>query len=304
MKTRIAMTPSQLKAFLNVADTASFRKAAELSFVSQPALSRTILNMEAVIGARLFDRDTRKVALTAVGHELLPMARRIVAEFDDSFADLVQFVEGRSGHVVIGTLPSLGVHVLPAAIARFRDDYPDVQFRLFGRTAAVLIAAVERGDVDFALSTRPPPNGRLAFSQLARDEFVLVCRKEDPLAREKALPWSTFENHPLIATPPSSSIRPLTDDAFRRAGLSITPAYECDGELSICGAMVRQGLGITAVPRLAMSLLGADTLAAIPLRSPSAGRSIGIIQHRGRSLSMAAQRFRDQLAQASDWNFP
>lgn len=300
MKTRIAMSPSQLKAFLNVADTTNFRKAAELSFVSQPALSRTILNMEAEIGARLFDRDTRNVSLTAVGRELLPMARRIVAEFDDSFSDLVQFVEGRSGRVVIGTLPSLGVHIVPAAIARFRTAYPDVQFRLIGRAASVLVAAVETGEADFALSTQPPPGGRLSFIELARDEFVLVCRKDDPLAQERALPWSTFEKHPLIATPPSSSIRPLADDAFRRAGLTITPAYECDGELSICGAMVRQGLGITAVPRLAMSLLGSDSLAAVPLRRPSAGRSVGIIQHQARSLSMAALRFRDQLVEAGD----
>lgn len=295
MKTRIALTPAQLKAFLNVANTASFRRGAELSFVSQPALSRTIANIEDVIGARLFDRDTRKVALTATGQELIPVARRIVAEFDDSFAELVRFVEGRSGQVVVGTLPSLGVHMLPVAIARFKQSYPDVKFRLIGRTADILISAVESGDVDFVVSTPPPAGSRFLFNQLARDEFVLVCRRDDPLASAKDLPWSTFLERPLIATPPSSSIRPLTDEAFWQAGLSPSPAYECDGELPICGAMVRASLGIAAVPRLAMCLLGSDMLAAVPLRDPVKTRSIGIVRHDARSLSTTAQRFHDHL---------
>ena len=223
------------------------------------------------------------------------MERRIVAEFDDSFSDLVQFVEGRRGRIIVGTLQSLGVHILPAPMARFRRTYPDVQFRVLGRTASVLADAIEAGDVDFALSTRPTVTGQLNYTELAKDDFVLVCREDDPLARETALPWEIFARYPLVATPPSSSIRPLTDATFREAGLSITPAYECDGELSICAAMIQEGLGITAVPRLAMSLLGTDALAAIPLCKPSTGRSIGLIQHMGCSLSTAATRFRDQL---------
>ena len=299
MSIRIDLTPQQLKAFLGVAETMSFRRAAERSFVSQPALSRTIAHIEATLGARIFDRDTRKVALTAAGQELLPIARRIVAEFDDSFSDLVRLVEGRSGRVVLGTLPSLGVHMLPAAMARFRTRYPDVRFRLVGRTAAILVAAVESGDVDFVVSTPPPPGGRLLFEPLADDGFVLVCRSDDPLAAARDLPWSVFAERPFIATPPSSSIRPLTEEAFRQAGLSPAPALECAGELPSCGAMVRAGLGIAAVPRLAMCLMGTEGLAAIPLRDPVKTRVIGIVRHEGRSLSTAARRFHDHLVETA-----
>lgn len=299
MTIRIDLSPQQLKAFLRVAETSSFRRAAERAFVSQPALSRTIAQIETVLGTRLFDRDTRKVSLTAAGLELLPVARRIVAEFDDSFSDLVRFVEGRSGRVVLGALPSLGVHMLPAAMAGFRATYPDVRFRLIGRTAEILIRAVESGDVDFVVSTPPPFGGRLLFEELLQDAFVLVCRSDDPLAGETDLPWSTLLERPLIATPPSSSIRPLSDDAFREAGLAPEPAFECDGELPICGAMVRAGLGLAAVPKLAMSLMGAEGLAAVPLRDPVKRRTLGIVRHEARSLSTAASRFHDHLIEVA-----
>ncbi|WP_170235551.1 LysR family transcriptional regulator [Verticiella sediminum] len=292
---RIPLTPQQLKAFVHLAEAASFRVAAARAHVSQPALSRTIQHIEAVVGARLFDRDTRSVALTAAGRELLPMARRIVAEFDDTFADLVQFVEGRGGRVVIGMLPSMGVHVLPRAIAEFRAAYPGVLFRLRGMSAAPLLAAVEAGEVDFAVGTQPPAGRYLTFTRLGLDEFVLVCREDDPLARERSAAWAVLRTRPLIAVSPSSSIRPLTDTAFAQAGLSITPAYECEGELSICGALVREGLGVMVVPRLATCLLGGGPIAAVPLRRPTVRRAVGIVERKGRSLSAAAQRFRDQL---------
>lgn len=293
--TRIALTPQQLKAFLLLADARNFRAAAQQAHVSQPALSRTIQHIETVLGARLFDRDTRRVEFTAAGRELLPMARRIVAEFDDAFAELVQFVEGRAGRVVVGMLPSVGVHVLPRAIARFKASHPDVHFRLRGLSAAPLHQAVAQGEVDFGVGTPPPTGGPLGFVRLWRDEFVLACRSDDPLAAQASVPWSVFQERALIAVSSTSSIRPLTDAAFARAGVPVTPAYECEGELSICGALVREGLGVMAVPRLALSLMGAGPLAAVPLRRPVLGRPIGIVVHPGRSQSVAAQRFRQLL---------
>lgn len=291
---RVHLTLPQLEAFVRVASLGNFRAAAQSLFVSQPALSRTIRIAEELVGARLFDRDTRHVALTAAGHELLPIARRIVGEFDDAFSELSQFMEGRSGRITVAALPSAGVALLPQAIAAFRRERGQVEFLLQDASASPLLNRINDGSADIGITVKPPPDPRFAFTPLLLDEFVLVCRQDDALAAQPTARWSAFESRPFIASSLNSSIRPLTEAVFLEQGLAVRPAFEC-ANIAIIGALVDAGLGISAVPRLALRLLDARTLAAIPLGSPKLGRQIGIVTRTGRSLSPAAQAFIEQL---------
>ncbi len=293
---RIPLTPQQLRSFLLVAELKNFRLAADASHVSQPALSRTVQQIEEVLGTLLFDRNTRRVELTPAGTELVPIARRIVGEFDDAFAELSQFIEGRSGRITVAMLPSVGVVLLPAAIASFKAQYPAVEFRLKGLSAGPLLDAIAEGTADIGFSVQPPTNSHFAYQHLLVDDFVLVCRKDHPLATHTELTWAVFQHHPVIAPSSSSSIRPMTDAAFMRLGLSIRPAYECEGELSIGGALIAQGLGVMAVPRLALRLMDLAQLAAVPLKRPLLRRKIGIITRAERTLSTAALNFKSHLA--------
>ena len=95
-----------LRIFLRVAQTCSFSETARLEHVSQPALSRTIRLLEEQLGARLFDRDTRNVTLTAAGAQLQPIAERLISEYDLAFTDLAQALSGERGRVTVGALPS------------------------------------------------------------------------------------------------------------------------------------------------------------------------------------------------------
>lgn len=293
---RISLTPQQLKMFLLVAELKNFRRAARALHLSQPALSRTIKQMESALGTTLLDRNTRRVELTAAGVELMPIARRIVSEFDDAFGELAQFMEGRSGRISVAMLPSLGVALLPQAMGSFKACYPSVEFSISGLAARPLLEAIEEGAVDFGITVQPATGKRFDYQHLLRDEFVLVCRNDHPLASAKALPWSTFLEHPFIATSHSSSIRPMTDAAFQRLGLTVRPALEYGGELSICGALIAQGLGITAVPRLALHLMNCARLTAVRLHRPILHRRIGIVTRSGRTLSTAALNFKTHVA--------
>lgn len=293
---RVPLTPRQLNAFLQVAELKNFRLAAEVLHLSQPALSRTINQMEHVLGAQLFDRTTRHVALTPAGVQLMPIARRIVREFDDAFSELNQFIQGRSGRITVAMLPSVGATLLPAAIASFKSGFPDVDFHLRGLSAGPLLDALDEGSADVGVSVRPPVNTLFEYDHLLEDDFVLVCRQDSPLARQAQASWRAFQDHPVIAPSSSSSIRPMADAAFLRLGLTIRPAFECDGELSTCGALIAQGLGIMPVPRLALCLMDLSRLAAVPLKKPILRRQIGIIVKAERSLSQAALHFVDHLA--------
>ncbi len=291
---RAKLTLQQLEAFARVAATGNFRAAALALNVSQPALSRTVRVAEAQLGARLFDRDTRHVELTAAGRELLPIARRILGEFDDAFSELSQFLEGRSGRVTVAALPSASVALLPDAIARFRQSWPQVEFSIVEAPAQALLAAVDEGRVDFGLSVRPAPHQRLHYRHLLDDPFVLLVRRDDALAARASVPWSVCARRPFLASAPGSSIRPMTDAVFLQKGMALRPAFDYPS-VPMGGAMVAAGLGVAALPRLALRLTDTRALVALPLRQPALVRRIGVVTRIGRSLSPASKAFMESL---------
>lgn len=287
---RIDLSLRQLEAIVQLAATGSFRAAARELGISQPALSRTLRLAEAALGARLFDRDTRRVAITAAGQELLPIARRVLGEFDTAFGELGQFLQGRSGRVTVATLPSAGMALLPRAIAVFRQQNPQVEFDLLEAPAEALLEAVEAGQADFGLSVRPAPDQRLQYRHLQDDPMVLLCPRGHPLAERASVPWSVFGAHPFIASKPKSSIRPLTDAVFLQKRMAVRTVLEYPS-VAACGALVAEGLGITALPRLALELVDMRRLAAVPLARPEVARAIGIVTRIGRTLPPVSRAF-------------
>ena len=294
---RVNLTLQQLEAFEKVAAGGSFRGAAQALCVSQPALSRTIRIAEETLGTRLFDRDTRHVELTPSGQELLPIARRILHEFDSALSELSQFVDGRRGHVNVASLPSIGVAILPRAVAMLRRRFPDVGFTLEEAPAEPLLKRVEEGLVDFGITVEPPRDTRLRYTHLLDDPFVLVCRRDDPLARRKAAPWTAFAGRPFIGSSSQGSIGPILEAVLLRQNISVIPALEYPS-VAAGGAMVAEGLGITALPRLALGLVASQDLAVVPLQGPVVCRRIGIVSRIGRSLSPAAAGMVSQLVEA------
>ncbi len=284
------VTLHQLEVFLSVAELRSFTEAGRALNVSQPALSRTIRQIEDGVGARLFDRDTRNVELTPAGRELAPIARRILGEFEGAFSELAQFVEGRSGRVTVAALPSIAAAILPATIERFRHGHPQVDFTIRDALSDVIVSAVDEGHADLGVTVRPPVSERLAYRPLLSDDFVLVCRADDPLAGDAAVPWSVFEGRAFIAMASSSSVRAMTDAAFLQAALAVKPLYECE-HIATAGSLIAAGLGVTALPRLTLPLIGFARMSVRPLEQPILSRSIGVVTRIGRSLSPAAQAF-------------
>jgi DNA-binding transcriptional LysR family regulator len=286
---RINITPQQLAAFLRVAETESFSLAAERMSVSQPALSRTIRMIEDTLGARLFDRDTRNVALTPAGQELRPIAQRIVREFDNSFSELSRFVTGRRGRVGIATLPSMAAVLLPGAIARFLETRPDVDFQIIDGHSGLVESAVADGLVEIGLTARPTADQHLTYHPLLSDEFGLVCRKDDPLTSTESVSWDVFANRRFVAMSSGSSVRAITDAAFLQHGMAVAPLFEC-GFLATARALVHARLGITALPGLTVPLMAETGLVWRPLVE-TYRRSLGVVRRPGISLSPATLEF-------------
>jgi DNA-binding transcriptional LysR family regulator len=298
MRTNLGLR--QLESIVAIADCKSFSAAAEKMHVSQPALSRTIRLAEESLGARVFDRDTRSVSLTPAGTELLPIARRIVLEFLDSMSELSQFMEGRRGRIRVGALPSMSQSLLVDAIAGFAKIYPEIEFLIRVDTADDVLLRLENRECDVGLTVQPPPDGRFTYQHLVDEEFVLICRRDDPVLHgfdfDQPLPWRIFEGRQFIAATPGSNTRRATDSAFMQAGLTIRPAHEvASSNLTVIGSLVAGGLGLSVLPAGTMACLNQVDLVGRRLTKPVVRRKVGVVTLGGRTMSLAVSRFCEHL---------
>lgn len=287
----------ELESVLVVAETLNFRRAAEQVHISQPALTRRVQAAEQKLGARLFDRSTHGVALTGEGLELVPIARRILSEFRDSLSDLSEFIAGRSGLVTIWALPSVAAALLPRAVRMFHANHPKVRINIRAASARQVTEAVIAANADLGISVAlPQASPSLQFKPLLTEKFVMICAADDPLAARKRVDWRVFNDRRFVASGPTSSIRQVTDQMLAATGHPAT-GFVVSDNISLVGALVAEGVGIAAVPQLALGLMDQSRLVSVALQSPTATREIGVLTREDRSLSAATQGFLNVLQQ-------
>lgn len=283
-----------LRAFAAVVDLGGFHRAAEALNISQSALSRRIQRLEAAIGAALLERTTRRVALTPVGRELLPLVRRMLEEFDTSLFAMREVGRRRVGQISLACIPTATFYFLPAVIARFNSDYPNIRFRILDIPANEGLASVARGEVEFGINLVGGSDPDLLFEPLLDDPFVLACRRDHPLAGRDHITWADLEGHALIAVSRASGNRILLDAALVKAKVQLSWSYEVT-HLTTSLGLVEAGLGVSVLPRLATPQGDHPLIVTKPLRDPEVSRTIGIVRRRTGSLAPAAQQFLDML---------
>jgi DNA-binding transcriptional LysR family regulator len=284
-----------LIAFRAAAELANFRKAAEAVHISQPAFSRRIDKLEQALDVRLFDRTTRRVTLTAVGRDF---ARRVGAMLDDLDETLLT-VRGvgtaRMGEVSVACVPSTVYYFLSDVIHRYRERYPKLRVKIFDAGANEVLAAVARGEADFGLNFIGSSEPGIEFRPLLEERFVAACRRDHPLAKLRQATWRDLAGHDFISVAKSSGNRLLLDQALAHVQGRPQPIYEAQHVTTLLG-LVEAGLGVAAVPSLAMPGPEHPLLASVPLSDPVVTRRIGLIRRQGRRLSPEAQQLYEFLA--------
>ena len=283
-----------LRAFLSVAELESFHGAATALNLSQPALSRRIQKLEAAIGAPLLERTTRRVAITAVGRELLPLVQRMLDEFNSSLFAMRELGQRQAGQVTIACLPTAAFYFLPRVIARFNEQYPNVRFSILDLSANDGLQSVARGEVEFGINLLGSAEPELTFDPLIEDPFVLACRRDHPLAKKTKVAWADIEPYHLVTVSRASGNRTLLEAALVRSQVRLRWFYEVT-HLSTSLGLVEAGLGISVLPKLATPQGEHPIIVTRPIGNPQVSRTIGVVRRRGRQLSPAAQRFLDLL---------
>ena len=290
---------NDLLAFRAVAEQQNFRRAAETVHLSQPAFSRRIDKLEQALGVRLLERTTRRVTLTAVGRDFERKVRELLDELDTTLLGIRGVAATRMGEVTVACVPSTVYYYLSQVIRLYHERCPKVRVRVLDAGANEALAAVSRGEADFGLNFMGSQEGDLEFEPLVEERFVAACRRDHPVAKLKKVAWAQLRAHDFIAVSRSSGNRVLLDQAL--AGVPDRPQaiYEAMHVTTALG-LVEAGLGVAAVPAMAMPGPGHPLLVSVPLVEPAVTRKIGLIRRRGRSLSPAAQQLFDLFSELKE----
>jgi DNA-binding transcriptional LysR family regulator len=294
--TRINFDLQQLQGFIAVAERGSFRAAAEHIHLSSPALSRRIDRLETILGARLFSRTTRAVELTPLGRVFLERARAALDDLESAMLGISDIAASRSGRVTVACVPSAAIYFLPSVVRSFSERFPMIRIRVVDEAAGVVLGSVVSGESDFGISFMGSHVPGVEFDAIHTDPFVLAVPRRHALAGRKTIAWADLGNERLIAVARSSGNRQVLDDALAKAGLDLSYRFEVSHVATLLG-MVEAGLGLAAVPRLALPRAH-PTLVGVALRRPAVSRVLGLTRRRGTALRAPAAMFHDYLRAA------
>lgn len=281
------MELTQLKYFVTIAETLSFTGAAELLHVSQPALSYQMRRLEGELGTQLFRRSGRRISLTSDGDLFLPLARSVLSRASEAVRLLQDRSGVETGDVRLGANPSVGTYLLPAVVASFHEAFPRVRVELAEGGDLELQHRVYSGSLDFAVVTAPGSPQSLEVVPLGSEEVLVTTSLRHRLAERRAIDLSELAFDDFVLPTNAFNLATQVVDACRRAGFEPRVAYQA-GSIESVKNFVRQGLGVSMLPSLALGGMGREGLAVLEVKG-GLTRALNLIRGKDRSHTRAAQ---------------
>lgn len=289
----------QLTAFVSVADNGSFTRASEQMHLTQSAVSGLIKELESSLGIVLFDRTTRQLSLSVVGHHLLPQARRILNEmqlFENEASSLTSLAQGQ----VRLAVSQFAASSMPAVIAQFAKAYPDISVSLLDCSAENVLEHIQNIEVDLGVGTErgfTEPDDDISADLLYQLPFCVVMPDNHALAQKSEVIWQDLVDTPLI-TLQGPFIEQVTAELDEEIASHIQQARYKVNFMSTALEMTRQGFGITlCLPYMpeVIDWVSANGLQMRPLAQPVKMRRFFIYQRSSRALSPASIAFKQFL---------
>ncbi|MGK2869895.1 MAG: LysR family transcriptional regulator [Mycobacterium sp.] len=287
------MNIEELQWFVTLAETEHVTDAAAELGISQPTLSRSLARLEAQIGAPLFDRSNRRLALNDYGRILLEHARRGIDEMRSATERIAALRDPDTGTVRLAFLHSQAGGFVPDLLRRFRAEAPRVQFELFQGSTVDILDRLNSGRVDLAI-TSPRPAGH-PWRVLYVERLCLAVPRDHRFAGRTRLKLADAADEPFVSLRPGFGLRQLADELCAASGITPSVVFEAM-EIPTVEGLVAAGFGVGLVPVPHPDR--ADPGAAyIPLTETTAKRQIGLTWSAERELAPAARRLADFIMQ-------
>lgn len=290
------METQNLKAFMLVAETGSFSLAAEKLHLTQPAVSKRIALLEQELETELFDRIGRNVSLTEAGNALLPHARTISGQLlaaEQSVRDLSGEV---TGELRLATSHHIGLHRLPPVLNAFSKTCSGVKIDIDFMDSEQAYELIMQGKIELAVVTLAPiTEPSIIAHPIWQDPLDFMVAKNNELAKKKTCGLEYLSHCPAILPGLNTYTGQIVKRLFDRNDLQLQVSMATN-YLETIRMMASVGLGWTVLPRNMKD----KTLKSIAVPNVSIERTLGLVYHRGRSLSRAAKAFADTLESFAD----
>jgi LysR family transcriptional regulator, carnitine catabolism transcriptional activator len=283
------LSTKHLRVIASVAHYNSFMAAAADLKVSQPTVSRLVLEVERRLGVLLFARTTRQVSLTAAGREFTLAAQRLLSDFTLQVEQARGLADQLRGRLVISSLTSITHHVLPAALQEYRKKHPHIEVQVREGLASQLHEDVRSGIADFAIGSATGLTEAIVVDARVRERCYAILPKGHHLAKQKMVSLHDLALEPMVSMPPESGLRRLVDGVAAANRLSLNHLTVVN-QFGSMFDFVASGLGVSIAPASALSPQYTGVVGR-PLGPPSIVREVGILRLTTRPLPPAARGF-------------
>jgi DNA-binding transcriptional LysR family regulator len=297
----LPFTLDQLRILRAIASEGSFKKAADSLYVTQPAVSLQIQNLEKQLDVALFDRGGRKAQLTEAGHLLLSYCDRILSQCQEACRALDDLHNLKGGSLIVGASQTTGTYLMPRMIGLFRQKYPDVSVQLQVHSTRRTAWGVANGQVDLAIIGGELPsdlNDLLQVVPYANDELALVLPPKHPLSRLSELTKEDLYRLGFVCLDAQSTTRKMVDQLLSRSKLDVG-RMKIEMELNSFEAIknaVQSGLGAAFLPVVSIEReLASGSLHKPQVSDLQVRRQLKLISHPARYCSRAAEAFRKEI---------
>src|SRR6516164_9700082 len=282
----------QLETFLEVARHASFSRAAEKRFRTQPAISSQIRGIEEEVGAKLFDRSGGRVSLTAAGKAFLKYVEETLDARKAMMVSIAEMERVPRGEIIVGANEGTCLHILPHVFAEFKKQYPEVSVNIKRADYAKILESIIDNSVDFGVISLPVNDSRLTVVPIHRDELILIAPPQHPLGKMKSATVTDASRYPLIV-PKAGHTRDAIEQLFHERRLKPNFTMELDSS-ELLKRFVAADVGIGFIARSNVEEdVQANVLSAIPLADSPIRRDLALVFRKDKALSRAALAFID-----------
>ncbi|MFQ5581767.1 MAG: LysR family transcriptional regulator [Mariprofundaceae bacterium] len=248
------LTLKQLSIFEAVAEHLNYTQAAKALFLTQPAVSMQIKQLEEQVGLPLFERSGKQITITAAGQELVQYARNIREQLDEASLVFEELKGLKRGKLHL-TMASTANYFAPHLIAAFHHEYPGAEIRLDVTNRAGLLKALDDNTTDMAIMGRPPKGHDLTGIPFMDNPLVMIAWPDHPLARRKQIPLAKIADESFIVRELDSGTRMAAERFFADHGLELTAGMEMNRSEAIKQAVMAElGLGIVSLHTIEMEL--------------------------------------------------